>query len=163
MRPASLQKATIKIWFSQNLGLMGWLRSQLLLGPWDRVSIQIDNRVFDVNPESGVTSMSFDAFRESAHRPTYTTVRVNDTVGLMTFLRRQLGKRFDYSDIIPSSRRAKWNKRTRWSGAELVAETLIQCGVSLDVPKGRITPTTLWVALPSVIVGPMRVHLASTK
>jgi hypothetical protein len=141
-----------KISYIRRPGLRWGVQRLLLNSPWEDVAIEISDRVYSVDSETGVTRYSLDQFHLKYRNKTWTLVDIPDDCRTEYYLNDQLDKPMDSTALFPIYTFRRWTLNSQWYSTELVAKSLMFSNVLLYPALGRVTPRKLWSLLPTVVV-----------
>jgi uncharacterized protein YycO len=114
---------------------------------WNHVAIEVDGVVFEAL-SGGVQEVAAKDYIKRWKRGETVPVDVPDKAAAVSFLRDQLGKRYDFGALLALPFRKNWHTRDRWFCSELVAAALEQGGrPKMRIKSYRVTPRDLWLAL----------------
>lgn len=137
------------IHFATTKGLSTLLIRALTMSKWSHVALQMNNQVYEVTFERGVSKTTIFEFRKRYPESDVVSVPIADTRGIRKWLDTQLGKGYDYSGLIGFfDQKRDWENPNKWFCSELIAEVLIREGViHPKVRSNRITPNDLYMIL----------------
>lgn len=138
----------MKIHFCKSRDIGGSLIRLFLFSRWNHVAIEIGGVVFEAVSRGGVRAVPAAQFRKLWHKVKTVEVSVADPKESLYFLKRQLGKPYDWMALVALPFREDWHKSGKWFCSELVAEALRHGGRPLNLPSHRVTPRDLLMALP---------------
>jgi len=140
----------VKIHFCKSRDIGGSLIRLFLFSRWNHVAIEIGGIVFEAVSRGGVRAVPANQFPSLWAEVKTVEVTAPDSGESLHFLRRQLGKPYDWRALVALPFRADWHRSQKWFCSELVAEAMRQGGRDLNLPSHRVTPRDLFVALPEV-------------
>ncbi|MCK7542965.1 hypothetical protein MLC59_02115 [Marinobacter bryozoorum] len=121
-----------------------------LFSRWSHVAIEIGDTVYDATMSRGVQSWPAAGYTDR-YSETETVELPGDETAARDFLRRQLGKKYDWMALVALPFRTTWQSPHRWFCSELVAKALSHAGVlSLPYKAWRVTPRDLHLVLRSL-------------
>lgn len=132
--------------FATTKGLPTFLIRTLTRSKWSHVALQMNNSVYEVTFERGVSRTSVFEFRKRYPESDIKCVNIHDEAPVKKWLDSQLGKKYDYGALVGFlDTKRNWEDPEEWFCSELIAEALIREGViHPKVRSHRITPNDLW-------------------
>jgi len=132
--------STAKVIFAKSYSPGGILLRLFLFSQYNHIAIEFSGQVYDATSH-GVVKQTREQFFGRYKRVLEIEVTIPKGQKAVTWLEKQLGKRYDYLAVIAFPFRRNWQKENRWFCSELVAEALILGGYKVRrVPSSRVTP-----------------------
>lgn len=137
------------IHFATTKGLSTFLIRTLTKSKWSHVALQLNNQVYEVTFERGVSRTTIFEFRKRYPESDIVCVPILNAVRIKKWLDSQLGKDYDYSGLVGFfDQKRDWENPDKWFCSELIAEALIREGIiHPKVRSNRITPNDLYEIL----------------
>ena len=144
----------VKIWFYKEKGIGAMLDRFFWNSHWNHVGVEIDGKITIIDYQKGVINVSKEQLLGVYPKATFTFIPVPEIGKGQWFLDRQLNKPEDdtFKGLFNNGRR--WDDDEKWTGAELAAEVLRRCGIVLNLPRHRVTPSDLWRVMPIITFNP---------
>jgi len=134
----------VKLHFCKSKTIGGLLIRLITFSQYNHVAIEVNGLVWDSTLEHGVRVGEKDKFKEQYSVVDVFNVEGVNSISVSNFLRRQLGKEYDWSALVALPFRKDWQHPERWFCSELVAAALSYGGWSdLIFPAYRVTPRDL--------------------
>jgi len=133
----------MKIHFCKSNNLGGWLIRLFTFSRWNHAAVEVDGLVWDSTARYGVRVWTLESFHNQWDEiETRELSNINST----NFLRKQLGKKYDWTALFAFPFRKDWDNPDKWFCSELVMQALISGGYKFThLPAYRITPRDLWI------------------
>lgn len=134
-------KNTITIHFARSNDITGKLIRFFTFSHWNHIAIEIDGIIYEARLNGGVASMK--ATQWNWHGSDSVEVPVTDKEKAKSFLKDQIGKKYDWTALVALPFREGWEVSDKWFCSELAVEALVEGGHDyLDdiLPSYRVTP-----------------------
>lgn len=138
----------MKIHFCKSNGVGAWLIRFLTFSNWNHVAIEINGLVWDSTGIHGVKVWSPETFFNHYEKVETRSIFNKNEYSAQDFLRKQLGKEYDFTALLALPFREDWQDKNKWFCSELVTEALVRSGYDFShLPTYRVTPRDLWILL----------------
>ena len=140
----------MRIWFCRSNDIGGWLIRLLTFSHWNHVAIELHGVIYEAMAGQGVRILSPHDFAKRWAKSSVVDVSLLYPDQAQTFLKRQVGKPYDWGGVFAFPFRAAWHHPEKWFCSELAAEALRDGGAkpTFRLSPDRVTPRDLWAALP---------------